>query len=134
MEMSRNHNDLLSLGDVTCAPLPGASGPGARSIERPQGSQIMNKSMMAIMLAGTISLSACATSSRQQGDMAQGAAIGAVGGAAIGAVVPGVNVIEGAAIGAGIGGLAGAVWADKWRRLSDAMSRTGPIIRARRRL
>ena len=72
----------------------------------------MNKSMMAIMLAGTISLGACATDSRTQGNIAQGVAVGAVGGAALGAVVPGINVIEGAAIGAGIGGLAGAVWAD----------------------
>ncbi|HVF36904.1 MAG TPA: glycine zipper domain-containing protein [Sphingomicrobium sp.] len=73
----------------------------------------MRKSMMAIMLASTISLSACATTdSRYAGDVAQGAAVGAAGGAAIGAVVPGVNVIEGAAIGAVVGGLSGAVWAD----------------------
>ena len=68
--------------------------------------------MIAILLAGTISLSACATDSEQAGNIAQGAAIGATGGAAVGAVVPGVNVIEGAAIGAAVGGLAGAVWAD----------------------
>ena len=37
---------------------------------------------------------------------------GAAGGAAVGAVVPGVSVIEGAAVGAVIGGLADAVWAD----------------------
>ena len=72
----------------------------------------MRKSMIAILLAGTISLSACATDSQQAGNVAQGAAVGAAGGAAIGAVVPGVNVIEGAAIGAAVGGLAGAVWAD----------------------
>ena len=72
----------------------------------------MKKTMMAMLLAGTISLGACATDSRTQGNIAQGAAIGAVGGAALGAVVPGINVIEGAAIGAGIGGLTGAVWAD----------------------
>ncbi|MFL6738825.1 MAG: YMGG-like glycine zipper-containing protein [Sphingomicrobium sp.] len=72
----------------------------------------MRKSMIAILLAGTISLSACATDSEQAGNIAQGAAIGATGGAAVGAVVPGVNVIEGAAIGAAVGGLAGAVWAD----------------------
>jgi hypothetical protein len=54
-----------------------------------KGSQNMRKSMMAILLAGTISLSACATDSRQAGDIAQGAAIGAA-----------------------VGGLAGAVWAD----------------------
>ena len=68
----------------------------------------MQKSMMAIMLASAVSLSASATSDPMAGDIAQGAAVGAAGGAAIGAVVPGVNVIEGAAIGAGIGGLAGA--------------------------
>jgi hypothetical protein len=72
----------------------------------------MRRSMMAALLAGTISLSACATSSPEAGDIAQGAAVGAAGGAAIGAVVPGVNVVEGAAIGAAVGGLAGAVWAD----------------------
>ena len=53
-------------------------------------------------------LGACASNPR----VAQDAAIGAVGGAAVGAVVPGVSVIEGAAVGAAIGGLAGAVWAD----------------------
>ncbi len=73
---------------------------------------MMRKSMVAILLAGTISLGACATDSQTAGDIAQGAAVGAAGGAAIGAVVPGVNVIEGAAIGAAVGGLAGAVWAD----------------------
>ncbi|WP_222703821.1 glycine zipper domain-containing protein [Sphingomonas xanthus] len=72
----------------------------------------MRKSMMAILLAGSMSLAACATDSRTAGDIAQGAAVGAAGGAAIGAVVPGVNVIEGAAIGAAVGGIAGAVWAD----------------------
>ena len=72
----------------------------------------MRKSMIAILLAGTVSLGACAANSEQAGNMAQGAAIGAAGGAAVGAVVPGVNVIEGAAVGAAIGGLAGAVWAD----------------------
>ena len=72
----------------------------------------MRKSMIAILLAGTVSLSACATSSEQAGDIAQGAAIGATGGVVAGAVIPGVSVIEGAAIGAAVGGLAGAVWAD----------------------
>lgn len=75
----------------------------------------MKKFMMAALLAGTVSLSACATdgmNSRTSGNIAQGAALGAAGGVALGAVVPGVGLIEGAAIGAGIGGLAGAVWAD----------------------
>jgi hypothetical protein len=73
----------------------------------------MQKALMAIVLASSVSLSACATSSREAGDIAQGAAVGAAGGAAVGAVVPGVNVIEGAAVGAAIGGLASAVWADQ---------------------
>lgn len=72
----------------------------------------MRKSMIAVLLAGTLSLGACAANSEQAGNIAQGAAVGAAGGAAVGAVVPGVNVIEGAAVGAAIGGLAGAVWAD----------------------
>jgi len=72
----------------------------------------MRKSVIAVLLAGTLSLGACTTSSEQAGNIAQGAAVGAAGGAAVGAVVPGVNVIEGAAVGAAIGGLAGAVWAD----------------------
>ena len=75
----------------------------------------MKKMVIAALLAGSVSLSACSTTgmdSRTSGDIAQGAAYGAAGGAALGAVVPGVGIIEGAAIGAGIGGLAGAVWAD----------------------
>ena len=75
----------------------------------------MKKMILAALLAGTVSLSACATNgtdSAMAGDVAQGAAIGAVGGVAAGALIPGVGLIEGAAIGAGIGRLAGAVWAD----------------------
>ena len=72
----------------------------------------MQKSLLAIVLASSVSLGACATSDPMAGDIAQGAAVGAAGGAAIGAVVPGVNVIEGAAVGAAIGGLAGAICAD----------------------
>ena len=71
----------------------------------------MQRTLLAVVLASSVSLSACAT--RDSGDIAQGAAVGAAGGAAVGAVVPGVNVIEGAAVGAAIGGLAGAVWADQ---------------------
>src|SRR3954451_24992442 len=63
---------------------------------------------LALALASTVALSACANNPR----VAQDAAIGGVGGAAVGAVVPGVSVIEGAAVGAAIGGLAGSVWAD----------------------
>ena len=68
----------------------------------------MRKSILAMTLASTAALGACATNSR----VAEDAAIGGVGGAAVGAVVPGVSVIEGAAVGAAIGGLAGAAWAD----------------------
>ncbi len=72
----------------------------------------MKKSFLAIALATTVSLGACANNPRMAGDVASGAAYGAAGGAAIGAVVPGVSIIEGAAVGAAIGGLAGGVWAD----------------------
>ena len=71
----------------------------------------MRKSIVALTLASTVSLAACA-SNPQTADIATGAAVGAAGGAAVGAVVPGVSMIEGAAVGAAIGGLAGAVWAD----------------------
>jgi uncharacterized membrane protein len=72
----------------------------------------MQKSILAIALATSVSLSACASNPRMAGDVGTGAAIGAAGGAAVGAVVPGVSMIEGAAVGAAIGGLSGAVWAD----------------------
>ena len=39
----------------------------------------MRKSVIAILLAGTMSLSACATDSETAGDIAQGAAVGAAG-------------------------------------------------------
>src|SRR4051812_21880262 len=69
---------------------------------------MMQKSIVAFGLASSVMLTACASNPR----VAQDAAIGGVGGAAVGAVVPGVSTIEGAAVGAAIGGLAGAVWAD----------------------
>ena len=68
--------------------------------------------MIAIVLASTISLGACATNDRTLESAATGAAVGGLGGAAVGAVVPGVSIIQGAAVGAAIGGLGGAVWAD----------------------
>ena len=73
----------------------------------------MQRSFLAIVLASSVSLSACATDSQTSGDIAQGAAMGAAGGVAAGAIIPGVSVIEGAAVGAAIGGLANAVWADR---------------------
>src|SRR6476469_2422389 len=70
---------------------------------------MMQKSILALALASSVTLTACASNPR----VAQDAAIGGLGGAAVGAVVPGVSVIEGAAVGAAIGGLAGAVWSDQ---------------------
>ena len=68
----------------------------------------MRKSMLAIILAGSASLAACASNP----NMTRNAAVGGLGGAAVGAVVPGVSVAEGAIAGAVIGGLSGAIWAD----------------------
>ena len=69
----------------------------------------MQKSILAAVLAGTATLAACASNPR----VAQDAAVGGLGGAAVGAVVPGVSVAEGAIAGAAIGGLAGALWTDR---------------------
>ncbi|HYI42757.1 MAG TPA: hypothetical protein VD768_03950 [Sphingomicrobium sp.] len=69
----------------------------------------MKKSIMAVMLASSLSLSACASNP----NIARNAGIGGLGGAAIGAVVPGVSVAEGAIAGAAIGGLTGAIWTDQ---------------------
>ena len=73
----------------------------------------MNKSVIAILLASSMSLGACATRNNDStlASAGTGAAIGAVGGAAVGAVT-GIGVLEGAAVGAVVGGLAGAVWSD----------------------
>lgn len=73
----------------------------------------MRNTILAALMAGAVSLSACATNDPMAGDIAEGAAYGAAAGVAGGALIPGVSVIEGAAIGAAIGGLAGAVWADR---------------------
>ena len=73
----------------------------------------MRKTYLAIALASSVSLAACATNRPMAGDVAEGAAYGAGAGVVAGAVVPGLSVIEGAAVGAAIGGLAGAVWADR---------------------
>jgi len=75
----------------------------------------MKKSLVAITLAGSMSLAACATSqdSAALQDVGTGAAIGAAAGAGLGAVVGGLSPIEGALIGAAVGGLAGAIWADR---------------------
>jgi uncharacterized membrane protein len=75
----------------------------------------MNKATVAILLAGSLSLGACATTAREDATLqgaGTGAAVGAAAGAGLGAVVGGLSPLEGAAIGAAVGGLAGAVWAD----------------------
>jgi hypothetical protein len=77
----------------------------------------MKKSILAIAMASSLSLGACATTDPYAQDdtlrgAGTGAAIGAAAGGALGAAVGGLGVIEGAAIGAAVGGLAGAVWAD----------------------
>ena len=69
----------------------------------------MKKSLLAIALAGSVSLSACASNP----NMVRNAGVGGLGGAAVGAVIPGVSVAEGALAGAAIGGLAGALWTDQ---------------------
>lgn len=74
----------------------------------------MKKSMLAMFLAGSMSLGACTTTNDDTLEgAATGAGLGAAAGAGIGAVVGGLSPIEGAAIGAAVGGLAGAVWADR---------------------
>ena len=73
----------------------------------------MKKSVAAVLLAGSLSLGACAsTTNHDLAAAGTGAAIGAAGGAALGAVVAGAP-IEGALIGGAIGGIAGAFWADQ---------------------
>lgn len=77
----------------------------------------MKKSMIAVLMAGSLSLGACTTYGNGNDDTlaraGTGAGIGAVAGAGLGAVVGGLSPIEGAAIGAAVGGLAGAVWTDR---------------------
>ena len=69
--------------------------------------------MIAVLLAGSMSLGACASvDDARYADVGTGAAIGAAGGAAVGALTGGVGIVEGAVVGAAIGGLAGAVWSD----------------------
>ncbi|MBA3678356.1 MAG: hypothetical protein H0W74_13305 [Sphingosinicella sp.] len=78
----------------------------------------MKKSLAAILLAGSLSLGACATTGMNDDTLegaATGAGVGAVAGAGLGAVVGGLSPLEGAAIGAAVGGVAGAVYADNDR-------------------
>lgn len=76
----------------------------------------MKKPVLAILMAGSVSLGACTSYGNNDETLRSagtGAALGGVAGAGLGAVVGGINPIEGAAIGAAVGGLAGAVWADR---------------------
>ena len=69
--------------------------------------------MIAVLLAGSMSLGACTSvDDARMADVGTGAAVGAAGGATVGALAGGVGVVEGAIVGAAIGGLAGAVWSD----------------------
>ena len=78
-----------------------------------KGDYVMRKSMIAALLASTLTLGACTSvDDARMSDVGTGAALGAAGGAAVGALTGGVGIIEGAAVGAAIGGLAGAVWSD----------------------
>ena len=77
----------------------------------------MKKTVSVILIAGSMSLGACASNTYEDDatlrSAGTGAAIGAVAGAGAGAVIGGLSPIEGAVIGTVIGGLAGAVWADR---------------------
>jgi len=70
------------------------------------------KRLILIIAAGS-SLAACADTNNGLGDITSNStvragAIGAAGGAAIGAVIPGISTVEGAAIGAAVGAIADA--------------------------
>lgn len=74
----------------------------------------MKKAMMATLVAGSLTLGACATTGdpyyndgrgNTASRAATGAAVGAAVGAGVGAVVPGVSTVQGAVA----GGIAGAV-------------------------
>lgn len=64
--------------------------------------------------AAALSLSGCETDNK----VVRGAAIGAAGGAVLGAVVPGISAVEGAAIGGAGGAVVGALDKDghRWYR------------------
>jgi YMGG-like Gly-zipper len=75
----------------------------------------MRIKLMLATLAGSLALSACATTDPQLRDAGRGAAIGAAGGAVLGAVTGG-DVVEGAAIGAAGGAVVGAITSDRGNR------------------
>ena len=76
----------------------------------------MKRALATILMAGSLSLGACASSYEDRETLqgaGTGAAIGAAAGAGLGAVVGGISPVEGALVGAAVGGIAGAVWADQ---------------------
>ena len=83
--------------------------------------------LVGLMLAGSLSLGACATNDRYGYDdndrqvrrAATGAAVGAAVGAGVGAVVDGVSPVEGAVAGAVAGGVIGAVTGNERRWIRD---------------
>ena len=66
----------------------------------------MNKGLIVLSIALAAGAAGC------NDRIGRGAAIGGAGGAAIGAVAPGVGVVEGAAIGAAAGAVIGALGKD----------------------
>lgn len=87
----------------------------------------MRKTILAAVMASSLSLGACATTNEDEATLegaGTGAAVGGVVGAGVGALAG--NPIAGAAIGAAIGGLGGAVWADRdGDRMVDGYYRQG---------
>jgi MFS family permease len=89
----------------------------------------MRKLLMGVVIAGSMSLGACATpygadrySDRNQGQMGRtvaGAGIGAAVGAGVGAVVGGVSAGQGAAVGALAGAAIGAATSNNQRWYPD---------------
>ena len=76
----------------------------------------MNRPMVALVLAGAMSVGACTTAYGERDTLASvgtGAAVGGAVGAGAGALIGGLSPIQGALIGAAVGGIAGAVWADR---------------------
>ena len=71
--------------------------------------QTMKKILLAVGIAGSIALAGCAGMSDTEQRTLSGGAIGAAGGAAIGAAASG-KPLTGAAIGAGVGLIGGYLW------------------------
>src|SRR5215204_5812840 len=93
----RSDNDLMR----RCR--DGGYAPRSRGHHERKGRVSMRKSMIAVLLAGSMSLGACTSvDDARMADVGTGAAIGAAGGAGVGALVGGVGVVEGAVVGAAI--------------------------------